>query len=67
MEPKGFESDAKTSGNEHRSPTIDALSDARRAVGTGDDPRLALIVEAWGELSEAVRDDIMDLVTGGTP
>ncbi len=67
VEPKGLEDTAKTPENTHGSPTIDAPSDARRAVGTGDDPRLARIVEAWEELSEVVRDAIVDLATGGTP
>ena len=45
----------------------DAQSDARRAVERFADPRLTRLVEVWGLLPDAVRDEMLGLVDAACP
>ena len=57
----GFDSSRNVMRETEKPERDDAQSDARRAVEPFADPRLARLVEVWGMLSDAVRDEILGL------
>ena len=67
MEDRGIELPTKSSGKTWFADQSGVISDVVLARKADSDPGLAAVVDAWPELPEAVRADILAMIRAAEP